>query len=455
MQLNRGLINASIFGEGTGGNIDIKARDSIKVTGSGFDFLQDNFFALRFLSSEALANLDPSGIIEGILAATTGDGNAGTIALETANLELNSGGLIATSTIGNGTAGSITLNTSESLKVDSSIITASTLSTGQGGNIEINTGQLEVLTGGQIIASTLASGDGGNLTIEASESVIIEGTLPNNILSFDSDSINSDLTILNSELNINNSSAISVASSGTGDAGTLNINSSLIFLDNQGTISAATQSGTGGNIMLNADNIIWRGGSTTTATAAGSGNGGNIIINTNNLVLLEGSQITADANEGMGGNIEINTQGLFVCGECQISSSSQLGVDGVVDIETIEPNTRLEAVELPQQLTQPQETVAIACRAEERTNSSELTISGRGGLPPRPKDPLTGESLVDFANSIPQSERSPSETKNISTLPPPAHSWYVDAKGTVVLASQASTTNPQDVGLNSPDCHLQ
>ncbi len=459
LQLNRGLINASIFGEGTGGNIEIEARDSIEVKGSGFDFLQDNFFALRFLSPEALANLDPSGIIEGILAATTGDGQAGTIDIETASLQLNNGGLIATSTIGNGAAGSIALDTSQSLKVDASIITASTLSTGQGGNIDINTGKLEVLAGGQVIASSLASGDGGNLTIDATESVTVKGTLADNISIADlppaATENGGDLTTANPQLNINSSSAISVASSGTGDAGTLNINADSIFLDRQGTISAATQTGTGGNIMLSAGNIIWRGGSTTTATALGSGNGGNITIDANNLAILEGSQLTADANRGMGGNIQIDTQGLFVCGECQISTSSRLGVDGVVDIETIEPDTQLEAVDLPQQLTQATESVAIACAAENRPNSSELTITGRGGLPPRPKEPLSGESLTDFGTYVSQVKRSPSTTKNVSTLPPPARSWYVDAKGTVVLAPESSATIPQDVRLNSPDCHIR
>ena len=457
LQLNRGLINASVLGEGTGGNIEIKARDSVEVIGSGFDFLQENFLALRFLSPESLANFDPNGVIEGILAVTTGDSMAGTIDIETQNLQLREGGLIATSTISNGTAGSIFLDTSESLTVDASIITASTLSTGQGGNIEINTGKLEVLAGGQVIASSLGSGDGGNLTIDATESVIIEGALPDNIVVTNITAENGeDSTITIPPLNTNNNSAISVASSGTGDAGNLRISADSIFLDRQGTISAATQSGTGGNIMLDAGNIIWRGGSTTTATAAGSGNGGNIIINADNVVLLEGSQITADAEEGIGGNIQINSQGLFVCGECQISASSRLGVDGGVKIETIEPNSRLQTVNLPQQPTQPTKAVAVACAADRQTDTSELTITGRGGLPPRPQEPLSSESIIDFDAPVAQVKQPLNfATKASSTLPPPARSWYVDPKGTVVLTAQSSETAPHDVRLNSPDCHVR
>ncbi len=472
LQLNQGLINASVLGQGTGGNITggdikIKARDSVEVIGSGFDSLE-NFFALRFLSPEFLANLDTIGIIEGILAATTGDGDAGTIQIETPSLQLREGGLIATATVGSGEAGNIDLDTSESLQVDSSIITASTLSTGQGGNIEINTGKLEVLEGGQVIASTLSSGDGGDLTINATDSVTVEGTLANNLLSANSatgaqplptateNGQDSSVTTPG-ELNISENSGISVASSGTGDAGTLEVNADSISLDRQGTISAATQSGEGGNIMLNSDNnIIWRGGSTTTATAAGSGNGGNITINANNLVLLEDSQLTADAERGMGGEIEIDTQGLFVCGECQISASSRLGVDGLVDIRTFEPNTRLEAIDLSRTPTQPQEAVAVACPVERQPNTSELTITGRGGLPPRPKEPLSSESIIGFDASVSQvKEPLNSATKANSILPPPARSWYVDAEGTVVLAAQSSATIPHDVRLNSPDCHVR
>lgn len=461
LKIDRGLINASVLGKGTGGNIEIIARDSVEIIGSGFDNLQENFFNLRFLSPETLANLDPDGLIQGILAATIDEGMAGTIDIQTDNLQLNNGSLIATATVINGTAGSIALDIAETLQVDDSVITASTIFSGQGGDINIDTGELEVLAGGQIIASTLGSGDGGNLTINAADSVTIKGkgTRLNDTVNFDTeleispDSINSAGIV--TQLNINNNSAISVASSGTGDAGTLQINADSIFLDQQGTISAATQSGTGGNIFIDVDNVIWRGQSTTTATSTEAGDGGNIFINANNLVALESSQLAAEANEGMGGNINIETQGLFVCQECQISASSQLGVDGVVEIETIRPVTQLEAVDLPQQLTQPQEAVAIACKADSQANSSELTITGRGGLPPRPQEPLSSQSLITFGNyATTQPKRSPEATENTSQLPPAAHSWYLNDRGTVVLATQ-TTTIPNNVTATNPDCHVR
>lgn len=183
LRLERGLINnAPVFGSGTGGNIKITARDSVEVIGSDFEFLQALFFDPSFLSPESLANLKVDLIKEGILAAIIGDGAAGTIDIQTANLQISEGGLIATATVGDGAAGSIFLNASESLRLDASIVTASTVFARQGGDITINSDRLEVLAGGQITSSTLGSGNSGNLTINAAESVTVSGASFNDVL---------------------------------------------------------------------------------------------------------------------------------------------------------------------------------------------------------------------------------------------------------------------------------
>jgi filamentous hemagglutinin family protein len=463
LRLNRGLINASALGEGTGGNIEIQARDYVEVIGSGFAALQEKFFNPRFFSSEFLANLDISFITEGILAATTGDGRAGTIAIETPTLRVLEGGLIGTATVGDGAAGAIALDIGEFLQVDASIITASTIFAGQGGDIEIDTGKLEILAGGQLIASTLGSGDGGNLTVDATESIIVSGVSPDSSLLSNiavgaqplatATGNGGDLTITTSQLEIDDRGEVSVGSLGTGDAGTLRVDADFISLDNGGTISAATQSGSGGNIILNADNIVWLGSSTTTATAAEAGNGGNITISTENLVALESSRLTANANLGRGGNIEIDTQGLFICEECQVTASSQLGLDGVVEIETLELNSELEVVNLPQQPTQPQETVSLACSAERSLNNSQLTVIGRGGLPPRPQEPLSGESLLDFNLAPPTTRKSDRLSENTSKLPLPARNWYVNSHGKVVLTARSSDSDNST--LPTPNCHVR
>ena len=470
LQLNRGLINASVLGQGTGGNIEINAQDSVQITGTSYEQLQSTLFDSNLFSPEFFANLSIDQINEGILAAAVDSGDAGIIEIQTANLELQQGGLIATATAGSGSAGSILLNASESLVVDGSFISNNTFFSGAGGDIAVDTSRLEILQGGQITASTLGLGNGGSVAIDASESVTVAGRAENtDLVPNRSETLISNisvgaqplptitgnggnLTINTPQLKIDDRAAISIGSTGTGNAGSLEVNADSIMLDNQGVISADTQSGGGGNIILNADNLVWRGGSFTTATSRGTGNGGNITLNTDNLLALEGSRVTANAFRGMGGNIQVDTQGLFICQTCQVTASSELGLDGLVDIETLEPTT-LNSLEIAQQPTQPQEEVAVACPSEPRSNSSQLTITGRGGLPNRPQELLNARSLIEFAPVA--ASKTPIKPAKQAILPPPARGWYRLPSGQVMLTAQNmdNLASPQNSPINTVNCH--
>lgn len=455
LQSDRGLINASVLGNGTGGNIEIAARDSIKIEGEGFAQIQATFFDPSLLSPEFLNSLSIDRVSQGILAATVGTGNAGTIDLQSESIEIREGGLVATATGGSGAAGTILLD-AKSLVVDGSFVSNNTLVNGRGGDIDVNTQQLEVLQGGQITVSSLGMGDSGSIEVNATESVAVVGNGGENALPSDISvgaiplpeamGNGGNLTINTPQLNID-AGRITVGSTGTGDAGSLQVEGETITLDNGGSISADTRSGRGGNVTLNASNIIWRGGSFTTATAGDEGNGGNIFINADSLVALEGSIVRADAFAGMGGNVEVNTKGLFICQTCQVSASSQLGVDGVVDIETLEPNT-LNSLEVPQEPTRPQEEVAVACASEAGENNSQLTVTGRGGLPNRPQELLNARSLVEFPAT------TAVKTPTLQTsLPAPAQSWHRDERGNVVLSAQAKNDYVSNSTINSVDCH--
>ena len=455
IQLDRGLINASVLGSGTGGNIKINAAESAEITGSGFAALQENLFNPDLLSPEFLADLTIDRVNQGILAASTDSGNAGTIDIQAGNIALEQGGLIAAATGGSGRAGTILLDVAESLKINGSFVSNNTLFNGRGNNISVDTQRLEILQGGQITASTLGMGDSGNVDINATESILIEGN------GGDSNSVSNisvgagvpplpstgnggDLTIETADLKVDGG-AITIGSVGSGDAGRLGVNAESIVLDNQGRISADTESGNGGNVSLEADNIIWRGASFTTATAQGAGNGGNVTILADNLVALEGSSIIANAFTGNGGNIQVNAEGLFICNTCQVTASSELGVDGVVNIETLEPTT-VDALSVQTQPTQDREEVAVACPNEPGANASQLTIIGRGGLPNRPQELLNARSLIEFES---KAEVSTPPTK--TTLPNPARGWYRNADGKVILTAQA-TSSVNNSPVKAVDC---
>ena len=456
IRLDRGLINASVLGMGTGGNIEINAVESAEITGLGFDFLQDNLFNPELLSPEFLASLRIDQINQGILAATGGSGDAGTIEIRAGNITLSSGGLIAAATGGDGSAGTITIDAAESLQVDASFVSNNTLFAGQGGDIFINASSLEVLQGGQITASSLGMGDSGNVEINATESILVAGNGEESALLSNitvgaqplqtATGNGGDLTINTTDLKVDGGS-ISIGSAGSGDAGQLQVNAESIVLDNRGIIFADTESGGGGNLVLNADSIIWQGGSFTTATAKGTGNGGNIAIAADNLVALEGSSISANAFEGIGGNIQIDTEGLFLCSTCQVTASSELGVDGVVSIETLEPTTAFNPLSVRTQTTQPQEEVAVACPNEPGVNASQLTIVGRGGLPNRPQELLHARSLIEFES---QAEVTPNRARKV--LPAPARGWYRDDSGKMILTAQKTGDLANNSAVKSIDC---
>ena len=453
-----GVIANVTFGDADGGDININAQEAIALTDSP----------------------DNSIIFSGIYSSTgLGTGDAGTITLTTDSLYLNDG-LISSNTgvfigdggvgfAGEGAGGDIVIEVAEEIEIlgppgDLRFVTginSSTFAKGTAGDIRISADKLTVRDGLQIAATATASGNGGNLTIDANSIELVGTTAVDNVtlggLSATSgrgtfgqppgSGSAGNIEITAENLSILNGASVDVQSLGTGSAGDLNIEAiDSIFLDDRGSISAGTNSGTGGNINLTADNILWLGESNATATARGNADGGNINLQANNLVVLEGSGLTADASFGRGGNINLETTGLFICGECQISASSELGIDGIVNITTLDPNPDLEVVDVPIQLTQPEEAVVLGCSATANDNSSSLTISGRGGLAPRPSDILNSKAIAEFPTTPAPNER----VREGVQLPPPARSWYVNRQGAVVLSALPNANRPQ---FNS-DCHV-
>jgi filamentous hemagglutinin family protein len=457
-------ISTDTFTNLTGGNITINGTESITV--QGFSAINPN--KLSFISTSSF-----------------GSGDAGDLNISTSKLTILDGSRVGAGTFGTGLGGDVNVKATELIEVIgaepsqsvASLLGASSLGAGNAGNLTIDTAKLIVRDGGRIDSSGAATGSAGNVDIKASDAIAISGQIPGtNTPSLISSGVNiedeisrqifrlppvpngdaGNVNITTDVLKITDGAEVSVVNEGLGDAGKLEINANSIWLENQGKLSAATKSGVGGNITLLADNVFLRGNSTTTATAGGVGNGGNISINANNLVALENSQITANANQGIGGNIQIDTNGIYyICTECKVTASSRLGVDGVVNIETLEPNTELEILDVPQQPSQPEETVAVSCPAANQANSSELTITGRGGLAARPQGILSSESLIQFAAPSSQAKQPSNSTiNNTSKLPSPARGWYKNSQGTVILSAQI----PKSVANNNlittaPNCH--
>ncbi|BAY30311.1 filamentous hemagglutinin family outer membrane protein [Nostoc carneum NIES-2107] len=462
-------ISTATFTDRAGGNVDVNASDSVEVSG----FIPFNPNAISFIS-----------------ASTFGLGKSGNINLSTGKLTIADGGTVGAATFGIGSGGDISINATNSVEVigaepsflKPSILGVSTFNGGNAGNLTINTPKLFVRDGGRVDASTVATGSAGSITINAPQSVEVTGTIvgtsiPSQISS--GANIESEITrqlfrlppapsgasggvtINTNRLVVKDGAQVTARNEGSGNAGDLKINARSTFIDTKGGISAATTSGEGGNIFLRTNSLVMRGGSQISTETGGTGNGGNITITGNSpadyVALLEGSKIIANAFQGNGGNISINTQALFVCPECQISASSQFGLDGQVKILTFDTSRNPEVLDLSPEIAKPEEVVAQACPAQKNQSRSQFIISGRGGLPPRPSEPLSSNTLASFESTSTQAESSTNAIAtaktHVSQLPPPAQGWYVNPNGTVILTADPPTTTPYASGLSSTSCH--
>jgi filamentous hemagglutinin family protein len=485
------LFSPITIGGDMGGDIDISAQQLIIQGGAGISTAtftnaaggNINIDVSEFVQVDGFAPFSPSAL-SFLGSSTFGSGKSGNVNISTGQLRVLNGARVGAGTFATGSGGDITVNATESVEVIGkepsqsvgSLIGVSTLNSGNGGNLTINTPKLIVQDGGRVDSSTAASGSAGSVTINASEFVEVDGV--SSLISAGANIENEvtrqifrlppvpsgssgDLTINTPQLKVTNNGEVTAKNEGTGNAGSVRINTNSTFLDQGGSITAATTSGEGGNIFLQTDSLLMRHGSEISAEAGGSGNGGNITITgfspADFVVLLEGSKITANAFQGRGGNISINTQALFVCPECQITASSQLGVDGEVEVLTPDTSTNQEVLDLPQQITKPEEVVAQVCPAERKQGQSEFIITGRGGLPPRPSEPLSSEALLSFESSpTPAAKISGAEiTTNPNQsqqLPPIARGWYVNSKGAVILTAATPTPTPYGSGLSSSSC---
>lgn len=367
---NGALISSSTRGQSNGGNLTIRATDSIKLSG-----------------------LDPSGGFGGVFAEVRSNatGNAGIVTIETGQLTLLDGAIISATTFGNGDAGILNIWATESVSMSgvdgdgygsfiqtgsgsldvetepSTELNESIVSSGmevqnpidtQGkvtqnqeilansGAITINTSRLTVSDGGVITSSTDARGNAGTLTVRASESVTLRGSdrlgnrskletfvnsevtgnagsltveteelLLLNGASISSETIGNgdagDVTITAEQVSLFDGSQIRVSAKGAFSPGILTVRASEILLDNQASLLGETESGSQGNINLVANSTLLRHNSEITTNATGSATGGNIFLDTAILGAFENSDISANSEQSQGGIVTIQAEGIF------------------------------------------------------------------------------------------------------------------------------------------------
>ncbi|HEY9692992.1 MAG TPA: filamentous hemagglutinin N-terminal domain-containing protein [Oculatellaceae cyanobacterium] len=460
-------VSTETAGAGKSGNINIVA-DAIAISGR---------------SNQSFSTL---------AATSRSTGDSGNITINTNKLQVTNGADVSVTAFGTGRSGELLVTASDSIELigagaipNSNIFSrsglfAATEGTKDGGSLTINTARLVIKDGARISVSTRGKGDnntpggrGGNLIINASDAVELSGfgevqVLRNNqleTLRFDSGlfalsgeprpniaeneatGAGGDLQIKTGLLNILNNAEVSASARGSGVAGNLDVEARNIKLQD-GSITGATVGGNGANINLQVQNSLQlRGNSEISTTAGTSGNGGNITINADTLAVLQNSSIRADAGI-QGGKVQITTQGLFGL-PGTITASSALGTEfnGVVDITTPDVTTSQNLIDIPQNFLNPDNQVAQACTGERGENKNQFFITGRGGLPPTPTEPLSSNAdsftTLTAVRNLPKDNTTPQ-------LPRPATGFGINSQGEIILTANATNAGAVLVGMR--DC---
>ncbi|GAX39977.1 filamentous hemagglutinin outer membrane protein [Tolypothrix sp. NIES-4075] len=369
---NGGLLSTTTFGQGNAGRIEIKASETVSLSGQGRSTIENDVASegvgdsggIRittgslFLSDLALitsnvngrgnsggveivardlVSLDNSGeIARGGEAGTlilsrvndSAEGNGGDINIQTASLRL-SNSQITTSTASKGNAGNVIIEAKNQVALlrSSNIFTEVTCACetesgkggdGNGGDIKITTGSLLLDGGSNLRADTEARGNAGNITINARDSVTFFGS---------SDEFTSG-------------AFSQVEPEAVGKGGDIFINTRTLSLSGNQEINTRTQGqGNAGNIFIQADSISLTGSDVRIISNASQderlpgtfGNGGDININnTGFLLVADGAKISANSefSRATAGNIKINASQITLQNEGSIRSESVADSDG-------------------------------------------------------------------------------------------------------------------------------
>ena len=317
-----GLITSNTFGTGAGASLQIRASDSITMSGFLPGAFQFGPVALRDVGSN-IANvtygLGQAGQVSvftstftlngaNIASTSLGPGGAGDVNIQAATIILTGGAAIGASTLASGPGGSVSVTASEQLSISGrsgrslgfgsftavnnpSAITSNTLfGTGRAGALTVSTPRLTMFDGGLISTATGGDGPAGSITV------------------------NAGMINLSSGASISSSSGLNVGVGGflfgNGAGGTVTVNATgpvTIADQGSGLFTTTVGTGAGGNINLRGSVIQLSNGASISATSSGRGNAGNITVNAGNQFAMMNSSVTTEAHQSSGGAIKITT----------------------------------------------------------------------------------------------------------------------------------------------------
>ncbi|NEO34885.1 MAG: filamentous hemagglutinin N-terminal domain-containing protein [Moorea sp. SIOASIH] len=493
-----GRLEAFTQGKIKAGDIRVDAEDFVEISGIG---VKGN-------------KKEESGIFTQTRNGAEAEG--GLIQITTPSLRLSDGAVLNARSTTDFRGGDIKLDV-DTLTVSNSEISAST-ETGTAGNVEVNAKDSVLLTGtlpedpkspAGIFAQATEGGTAKNVTIETDELTVEKGAriavsgVPLTEQGFPETEADENGEVDESNL---------------GEAGKLTIEADdSLTLDNGQLVAATGKNPTNNEeaatIDINVPGvIILDNNSLILADATGDGvKGGNITIEGGVLVALplnnddKGSDIFANAQDGDGGNIKITLQGLFNMNVLE-DTSAFIDPSGNIDPSLAFQNNNSEIAALslsggqsgtvtrditnsaqdpellPTSIVDPSALIVANCPRSGKVAVDELgefIITGRGGLPPSPLDPINQQSvLVDWVTLDTEEENieeaTSTPTPDVSYLPmrgkrrtvetptPPrpkkiveAQGWTVGEDGTIILTAEPNNVTPKSNWYSPRSCGSQ
>jgi filamentous hemagglutinin family protein len=319
---------------GTQGRIDINSGAMVDASGEGGGQVM--------IRGGRLVIVDQGTSVK---ADTLGAQNGRGIDVElTEGLELRNGAQITTSTFGTGKGGDIAITAPSILLEGDSFentprIASETFSLGTGGSIILRADSLTLNAAAEISTSTFGPANAGKIDITASSLRLIGSDFAltqimanANPLEPGDTGTGGDIVIHANSVEIDNGASLSALTTGSGNAGTIDIHTHSLAMHN-GAISATSFfTGNGGAVRIQADTMTMDQAhglsSVIAALSTGSGVGGSITLDiAGSLRLLNGSFISSETDgPNDGGSINIHAGSITLDRGASVSCSSPFDV---------------------------------------------------------------------------------------------------------------------------------
>ncbi|WP_293145641.1 S-layer family protein [Microcoleus sp. bin48.metabat.b7b8b9.023] len=313
LQVQNGTqLSTFTLGDGAGGNINLRAADSVEMSGQGIDGFQQ--IVIKYLISGTVDPYDPKFMF---FNGTAGAGNGGSVNIDTGRLLMRDGVVGSGITLGAGNGGNLNIR-ANTFEIASSGVNNATAkdSSGAGGSINLDVGRLIMRDGSLLGSTSYSNGPSGNITVKAAESVELSNSSSRtaistgiSTLSIGSSGRAGDITVDTKRLRLEDGSAFTL---GTG------ILVGFLFSRNGGPAGNLTVRASESVEITGISPVLTSGNRTDSALSSAtlsSSRGGNIRVDTPRLVVRDGGLIsTRSFGAGHGGDVTINADRIEVSG---------------------------------------------------------------------------------------------------------------------------------------------